>query len=351
MKITVSGPAAVYDADGQQVTAGAQLKKLDGACYDDDVCSHYFSDALDEMGVAGGNLRLVFDKHSKRLRVVSEFRAPRRLKPKELKTLIEETQAQWSDGIGEGCFDALGEQLGLTINVYPAADYDIHEVHAEQVDDGVKTAVKKQSPLLKAAEQGDVAKVRKLLAQGEPINAVDKYGHSVLQNAIHGEHTELALLLVRLGADLHQRTGDDGHSALHTAAMRGDGAVLRAMLDRGAEVNHRCKKKTTPLMWAANRDFLDAVRLLAESGADLNAQDKDGQTALMYTSKPEVAALLLSLGADPRVRDRHGRTAAEEARHQAEEWRSMKNTRRAEKYKKLAALLEAQEARVPHSPF
>ncbi len=54
------------------------------------------------------------------------------------------------------------------------------------------------------------------------------------------------------------------------------------------------------------------IPLLAEHGADVNAQDRSGRTALMRASdrcKYWLITPLLEAGADPTVKDERGRTA------------------------------------------
>jgi ankyrin repeat protein len=64
---------------------------------------------------------------------------------------------------------------------------------------------------------------------------------------------------------------------------------------------------------------LDAVTLLLDRGANVNAKDKDGMTPLMFAAlhqEPACAALLLARGADTGLRSNDGRTASDIARRQ-----------------------------------
>src|SRR5687768_2359500 len=61
----------------------------------------------------------------------------------------------------------------------------------------------------------------------------------------------------------------------------------------------------TPLMLAAVKGDVDQVRSLLAQGADINAKDKNGMTALMWAA-PSVSLLLLQNGADTQLRDRYG---------------------------------------------
>jgi uncharacterized protein len=68
----------------------------------------------------------------------------------------------------------------------------------------------------------------------------------------------------------------------------------------------------TPLMLAAFRGDIVTVRALLMGGADVNARDKDGDTALMfaaYRGHTEIVSLLLDYGANVYARARNGWTA------------------------------------------
>jgi cytochrome c len=90
-------------------------------------------------------------------------------------------------------------------------------------------------------------------------------------------------------------------AALHDAAKRGDIAAIAAALDAGAKVNES-DGIATPLLYALNRQHLDAARLLVERGADVNAVSKLGGSPLMVAvakNRLEFITLLLAHGADP----------------------------------------------------
>ena len=97
------------------------------------------------------------------------------------------------------------------------------------------------------------------------------------------------------------RHGEDGVTPLHYAAMYGDAATLRALLDAGADPNARNAAGATALMWAA--DDLAKARLPVDRGADVNATSLDGRTPIMLAAaragSSQVLSLLLDKGADP----------------------------------------------------
>ena len=69
------------------------------------------------------------------------------------------------------------------------------------------------------------------------------------------------------------------------AARDGHAAVVRLLVDRGAQVNHTAKYGLTALMLAVIRSHVDVVRVLVDAGADLQVKGTGapgfhGKTAL-----------------------------------------------------------------------
>jgi len=125
------------------------------------------------------------------------------------------------------------------------------------------------SPLIEAAMAGDAASMELLLGHGADIKAS---GEPVLEMAVT-EQCAKCLALVS-GKDL----GKDAYTGtLATIAMLGDVNAVRMMLDHGADVNAFDSLGRTPLMYAASSDLLnlDVVKLLVDRGADVNARDAD----------------------------------------------------------------------------
>ena len=60
------------------------------------------------------------------------------------------------------------------------------------------------------------------------------------------------------------------------AAMRGDRAMVRTLLDGGADVNHAMGDGTTALHWAAYRTDVDLARMLIQAGANVEAVTRLG---------------------------------------------------------------------------
>lgn len=117
--------------------------------------------------------------------------------------------------------------------------------------------------------------------------------------------------------------GDFGSTALQVAALKGWDDVVRALIASGANVNAADKNGWTALHLVArtikksiSRNVL-VVRSLIVAGADVNAVQKEGLTPLHLAAiyaQSEIACVLLEAGANPHVSDNKGKTPIEVAK-------------------------------------
>jgi ankyrin repeat protein len=97
-------------------------------------------------------------------------------------------------------------------------------------------------------------------------------------------HLAVVRVLLEDGADV-QRACRYMETALHRAAINGHLEVCRLLLDYGAEVNTLSGGggwKATALHWAAWTGHLSVVQLLVERGADVRLKDVNGRTAASW---------------------------------------------------------------------
>ncbi|WP_428100010.1 ankyrin repeat domain-containing protein [Candidatus Rariloculus sp.] len=95
------------------------------------------------------------------------------------------------------------------------------------------------------------------------------------------------------------------------AVADNDAAVVRVMLDEGADVNAREADGTTALHTAARLGAVETAGLLIGAGAELDAATRYGVTPLALAAangSPEFVARLLDAGADPNTMSREGQT-------------------------------------------
>lgn len=140
-----------------------------------------------------------------------------------------------------------------------------------------------RTPLHLASAEGHCAMIRALLDRGAPVHAVDRFGYSALRDAVEAGHADAIRMLVEVGATLHM----DNHNL---------GGVLCNL---------------------AADDKLEKLEHWSRAGADLNAADYDGRTALHVAcakGSEKVARFLVSAtGVDIAATDAFGRTPADEA--------------------------------------
>jgi ankyrin repeat protein len=106
--------------------------------------------------------------------------------------------------------------------------------------------------------------------------------------------------LIEQRADVNAAQAD-GATALHWAVYRGDVATATALVEAGASVRQPNREGVTPLALACESGDVELVRLLLDAGADPNEKLPNGETALMMaarTGNPEPMSLLIERGAD-----------------------------------------------------
>jgi ankyrin repeat protein len=150
------------------------------------------------------------------------------------------------------------------------------------------------------------------LDAGADINKNVKGGGTILSlAALRGDEAMLKHLLAR-GADPNAAT--DG-STMDNAASSENIKVVEILLQAGAKVNND-SKTSSALGSAAIRGQVEIMRLLLANGADPNYRDYENHTALMsavMSQNVEAVRLLLEAGADMNVKSQDERTALDRA--------------------------------------
>ena len=189
------------------------------------------------------------------------------------------------------------------------------------------------TPLSLAAANGNAGMIQALVKAGADPGAASREGQTILMTASRTGNPEAVHLLLELGADANAREQWLGETALMWAAGQNHAGAVQALVEYGAELDARSALSTIPtlqaagiglitmefpkggwtaLLYAAREGALDATRVLAGAGADLNAAGPDGITPLMLAiinGHYDVAEALLEAGADPNRPDESGMTA------------------------------------------
>lgn len=186
--------------------------------------------------------------------------------------------------------------------------------------------------LLKQIPLSDVAS---LLDAGADPSVADSAGQTALMHAAFPpfDH-ERFWLLVNAGADLEARR-HDGLTGLHLACAGGDAGAAAEWVRAGADVNARTVGQATPLMYAASWPAI--VHSLLAAGADVNAVDDDGHSALIYAilqnvwipERLKTIRALITAGVNLNRPDHEGITALGLARRMLAQARIAEEVRRA----------------------
>jgi ankyrin repeat protein len=202
---------------------------------------------------------------------------------------------------------------------------------------------------------GDLAKVKALVEKGADVNAKSTLGRTALVAAVAQRNSfALAKYLIDHGADVNARdnaidfiTHGAGATTLMLATQSGDNRTVELLMAKGVDVNaamttgataltqaisvrnveaarmlieHGAKVnfafgqiQMTPLIWASFQECPEMVRMLLRAGADVNAKDALGSTALVWASMSErddaqTVAALLDAGASVNVQTKMGET-------------------------------------------
>jgi cytohesin len=142
-----------------------------------------------------------------------------------------------------------------------------------------------------------------LTKQGASIELAGARGRTSLHWAAMHDHADILKYLLEIpGATPNLGSQTDGWMPLHSAIPQSSAAVVRLLLEHGADVRQSVAAGASPLHIAVVYARLDLAPLLLAHGADVNARSKSGSTPLhdaVEMSDLQFARWLVTHGADP----------------------------------------------------
>ena len=137
----------------------------------------------------------------------------------------------------------------------------------------------------------------------------DIHGTTLLHLAVRsGDVNTTVVILEHCKMDeLLESRSTSGCTALHDAAKRGHAEVVQVLADVGADLNAQCDNGRTALHFAAEENLDTVIEVLKEAGTDLEKQDDDDraplQIAIECRSTQAAGALVLANAVRPDLSD------------------------------------------------
>ena len=138
----------------------------------------------------------------------------------------------------------------------------------------------KETALTLAAGKGYLGIVKLLVDGGADVNYHDSGNLTPMDWALLDNHTDVARILLENGAAVSGENSSD--RPMVYALERSDYVFAELLIKHGVSVNAKAFGKMPFIVWSAKRKLNEGVKFLVDHGADINAADSSGQTALDY---------------------------------------------------------------------
>lgn len=156
-----------------------------------------------------------------------------------------------------------------------------------------------------------------------------------------GDLTRLTQLLDVPGCDVEERYV--GQTAIHYASKGCHTEAVKLLLDRKADVNAKAITGWSAIHCAAERDNTEALALLLDRGADVNAQAAKKISVLHFAAfngRMAATTLLVAKGADLHAKDEDGYTPLDDAKYRGREGCACVRDTSDRQWEAVAAFLE-----------
>jgi uncharacterized protein len=120
---------------------------------------------------------------------------------------------------------------------------------------------------LHEAANSDADTARKLIERGADVNVASKDGTTPLIAAVKVGNNDVVELLLVVEGIKAGAADEEGWTALHYAAQRGDAEAVRLLIQKKVDVNAQSKSGDTPLKLASSKGHTEVEQALTAAGA------------------------------------------------------------------------------------
>ena len=169
------------------------------------------------------------------------------------------------------------------------------------------------TPIMFAAQAGEVGIVKRLLIAGASIGGANGVGKTVAHYSVECGNAKVCKFI-----DKHQSPTDafniEGNNVLHNAIHYQNLESIRYLLTRGVDCNVHAKdlRKTHPLHMAIDREInIEILKTLVKWGADINAVNDELQTPLHLATRigrHDIMKYLVEQGANVNLKNKNDNT-------------------------------------------
>lgn len=164
-----------------------------------------------------------------------------------------------------------------------------------------------KNKLREACANGDLDKVKDIVGGTSDVDIDLGFGITPLSISCEKGQLEIAQYFINRGAKLSNKK----YMPFQLAVGNGHLEIVKIILDSGVDVNAKFHDGGTALMEASNEGQISIVKFLLTKGAKVDEMNSAGSTALLAAviqGRYDIVKILLENGADPNVTNKMGFT-------------------------------------------
>ncbi|CAH1802310.1 unnamed protein product [Owenia fusiformis] len=158
----------------------------------------------------------------------------------------------------------------------------------------------------------NVEVIKFLLKNGANIDSKTNIGITPLMWAVKRKAYSCVDLLIKSGADLDSQDTSGRTALMWSLKALNDKNRIKTFFENNAAIDKVDNDNKTMLMYVAETPYSEFINIIVSKDVDVNATDKEGNTALMYAGRAKQVACfreLLKNGADKKMKNKKNESA------------------------------------------